>query len=102
VEVVITDGSPLYKNALQSYWRGVEHQRCIFHVIKEEKLSEQDQVDLALMLTIAPELDLFRCFNQQFYRLFEQDITKPCARYRRTRMVNHATYQATTFFWPKR
>ena len=35
VSVAITDGSPLYKDALQSYWRGVEHQLCIFHVIKE-------------------------------------------------------------------
>lgn len=35
VEVVITDGSPLYKNSLQSYWAEVEHQLCIFHVIKE-------------------------------------------------------------------
>jgi hypothetical protein len=35
VVVAITDGSPLYKDALQSYWRGVEHQLCIFHVIKE-------------------------------------------------------------------
>lgn len=162
VAVAITDGSPLYKDALQSYWRGVEHQLCIFHVIKEvnklildgvraiknglrrqgnkgrkkrrgrpskkaqqqrerrrgmskkeqatfiwehqylivrkeEELSEQDQADLALMFSIAPELELFRRFNQQFYRLFETDITKQCARYRRTRMVNHAAYQANTF-----
>jgi transposase-like protein len=34
-EVVITDGSPLYKDALQEIWRDVEHQLCIFHVIKE-------------------------------------------------------------------
>ena len=34
-EVVITDGSPLYKDALQEVWEGVEHQLCIFHVIKE-------------------------------------------------------------------
>lgn len=34
-EVVITDGSPLYKDALQEVWQGVEHQLCIFHVIKE-------------------------------------------------------------------
>jgi len=33
--VVITDGSPLYKDALQEIWRDVEHQLCIFHVIKE-------------------------------------------------------------------
>ncbi|PON09796.1 transposase, partial [Candidatus Entotheonella serta] len=36
VVVALTDGNPpLYKDALQSYWRGVEHQLCIFHVIKE-------------------------------------------------------------------
>ncbi|PON12652.1 hypothetical protein C2W62_38505, partial [Candidatus Entotheonella serta] len=64
---------------------------------KEEELSEQDQADLALMLTIAPEVALFRRFNQRFYRLFEKDITKQCARYRRTRMVNHAAYQANPF-----
>ena len=34
-DVVITDGSPLYKNSLQNYWKEVEHQLCIFHVIKE-------------------------------------------------------------------
>ena len=48
-------------------------------------------------VTIAPDLGLFRRFNQQFYRLFEKDITKQCARYRRTRMVNDAAYQANTF-----
>jgi hypothetical protein len=31
----ITDGSPLYKDSLQQYWADVEHQLCIFHVIKE-------------------------------------------------------------------
>src|SRR5262249_33172872 len=35
VEVVITDGSPLYKDSLQSYWADGEQQLCIFHVIKE-------------------------------------------------------------------
>ncbi len=49
------------------------------------------------MLNIAPDLALFRRFNQQFYRLFEKDITKQCARYRRTRMVNNAAYQANSF-----
>ena len=162
VEVVITDGSPLYKDSLQSYWADVEHQLCIFHVIKEvnklildgvraiknrlkrqgnkgrkkrrgrpskkaqqqrqrskgmskkeqatfvwdhqylivrkqEDLSEQDKQDLALMLTIAPDLKLFRQFNQQFYRLFERDISKACAHARRTRLVNHAPYQANAF-----
>jgi hypothetical protein len=160
VEVAITDGSPLYKDSLQSYWKGLEHQLCIFHVIKEvnklildgvraiknqikrqgnkgrkrrrgrpsqkaqrsrrqgmtkkeqatfiwehqylivrkeAELREQDRDDLALMITIAPELALFRRFNQQFYRLFEPGITKQCARYRRTRMVNTAEYQANAF-----
>ena len=162
VEVAITDGSPLYKDALQSYWRDIEHQLCIFHVIKEvnklilngvraiknglkrqgnkgrkkrpgrpskkaqhhrqrrqgmskkeqatfiwehqhlivrkeDEMTDQEQDDLTLMLTIAPDLGLFRRFNQQFYRLFEKDITKQCARYRRTRMVNDAAYQANTF-----
>src|SRR5215475_1486844 len=35
VQVAITDGSPLYKDSLQQYWADVEHQLCIFHVIKE-------------------------------------------------------------------
>jgi Transposase len=35
VQVAITDGSPLYKDALQSYWAGGEHQLCVFHVIKD-------------------------------------------------------------------
>jgi hypothetical protein len=162
VQVAITDGSPLYKDSLQSHWKGLEHQLCIFHVIKEvnklilngvraiknqikrqghkgrkkrrgrpsqkaqqqrqrrrgmskkeqatfiwehqylivrkaDELSEQDRDDLALLFTIAPELALFRRFNQQFYRLFEPGITKQCARYRRTRMVNTAEYQANSF-----
>jgi len=162
VEVVITDGSLLYKDSLQSYWADVEHQLCIFHVIKEvnklildgvraiknrlkrqgnkgrkkrrgrpskkaqqqrqrskgmgkkaqatfvwdhqylivrkqEDLSEQDKQDLALMLAIAPDLKLFRQFNQPFYRLFERDISKACAHSRRTRLVNHAPYQANAF-----
>ncbi len=162
VQVAITDGSPLYKDALQSYWKDLEHQLCIFHVIKEvnklildgvraiknqikrqgnkgrkqrrgrpskraqqqrqrrqgmtkkeqatflwehqylivrkdDELSDQDRDDLALMFQMAPELELFRRFNQQFYRLFTPDITKQCARSRRTRMVNNAEYQANSF-----
>jgi Transposase len=162
VQVAITDGSPLYKDALHSYWAGVEHQLCVFHVIKDvhklildgvraiknrikrqgnkgrkkrrgrpsktaqqqrqrrggmskkeqatfiwehqylivrkpDDLSAQDQENLALMLKIAPELTLFRHFNQQFYRLFEKGFTKQCARARRTRMVTHPLYQANAF-----
>jgi len=162
VQVAITDGSPLYKDALQSYWAGVEHQLCVFHVIKDvnklildgvraiknrvkrqgnkgrkkrrgrpskpaqqqrqrrggmskkeqatfiwehqylivrkpDDLSEQDKDNLALMLQIAPDLTLFRHFNQQFYRLFEKGITKQCARARRTRMVTHPLSQANAF-----
>ena len=33
--VVITDGSPLYKDALQERWTDVEHQLCLFHVFKD-------------------------------------------------------------------
>jgi transposase-like protein len=161
-QVVITDGSPLYKDALQRYWAEVEHQLCVFHVIKDvnkllldgvraiknrlkrqgnkgrkkrrgrptkkaqqqrqhrsgmskkeqatfiwehqylivrkqEDFSEQDKQDLALMWTIAPELKVFRQFNQQFYRLFEKGLTKPCARSRRARMVSNPLYQANAF-----
>ena len=49
------------------------------------------------MFTIAPELKEFRQFNQQFYRLFEKDITKQSARNRRTRMINKSAYQANRF-----
>lgn len=34
-EVAITDGSPLYKDALKEQWNGIWHQLCVFHVIKE-------------------------------------------------------------------
>ena len=160
--MAIPDGSPLYKDALPSYWAGVEHQLCVLHVIKDvnklildgvraiknrikrqgntgrkkrrgrpsqtaqqqrprrggmsqkaqapfiwehpylmvrtpDDLSEQDQENLALMVKIAPELILFRPFNQQFYRLFEKGITKQWARARRTRMVTHPLYQANAF-----
>lgn len=162
VQVAITDGSPLYKDSLQRYWADIEHQLCIFHVIKEvnklildgvraiknrlkrqgnkgrkkrrgrpsqkaqkqrqyrqgmskkeqatfiwdhqylivrkqDDLSEQEKADLALMLQIAPDLKLFRQFNQQFYRLFERGLSKPCARSRRRRLVNQASYQANAF-----
>ena len=160
-EVVITDGSPLYKDSLQHYWAEVEHQLWVFHVIKEvnklildgvraiknrlkrqgnkgrkkrrgrpsknaqkqrqrqglskkeqatfigehqylivrkpANLTEQDKQDLALMVTIAPDLKLLRQFNQQFYRRFERGITKQCARSRRTRLVNNPLYQANAF-----
>lgn len=33
--VVITDGSPLYKSSLQDHWADIEHQLCIFHVIRD-------------------------------------------------------------------
>ena len=161
VKVAITDGSPLYKDSLQSYWGDVQHQLCLFHVIKEvnklildgvraiknrikrqgnkgrkkrpgrpskkalqqrqrkgmtkkeqaafiwehqylivrkqAELSEQEKEDLAKMFEIAPELKVFRQFNHQFYRLFEKGITKQCARYRRTRMVNNQDYQDNEF-----
>lgn len=32
--VAITDGSPLYKSSLREHWQGLEHQLCIFHVLK--------------------------------------------------------------------
>jgi hypothetical protein len=162
VRVAISDGSPLYKDSLQSHWLGLEHQLCVFHVIKEvnklilegvraiknrlrrqgnkgrkrgagrpsqrilrqrqrrqgmskhdqatfiwehqylivrkeDELTDEDREDLALMLAIAPELALFRRFNQQFYRLFEKDLSRPQARYRRTRLINYPDYQANPF-----
>jgi hypothetical protein len=162
VLVAITDGSPLYKDSLQSYWADLEHQLCIFHVIKEvnklildgvravknglrrqgnkgrkkrlgrpgkkaqqqrqrrkglskkeqatfiwehqylivrkeAELTDKEKEDLTLMLLIAPELELFRRFNQQFYRLFEKGISQQQARYRRTRLVNNAAYQDNHF-----
>ena len=72
-----------------------EHQYLI--VRKPDDLSGQDKENLALLFQIAPELKLFRQFNQQFYRLFEKGITKQCARSRRTRIVNQASYQANAF-----
>jgi|TARA_Y100000310_G_C20606798_1_gene775907 hypothetical protein len=162
VAVAITDGSPLYKDSLQSHWADIEHQLCIFHVIKEvnkvildgvravknrlqrqgnkgrkrkpgrpttqaqkqrhrrqgmtkkeqatfiwdhqylivrkqDELTDEEKVDLALMIAIAPELASFRRFNQQFYALFNKDITPQQARYRRTRMVNNTDYQTNPF-----
>lgn len=32
--VAITDGSPLYKASLREHWQGLEHQLCIFHILK--------------------------------------------------------------------
>ncbi len=162
VVVAITDGSPLYKDSLQTWWKDIQHQLCIFHVIKEvnklilngvrdiknrikrqgnkgrkrgrgrptkkaqqqrqaqkgmtkkeqaafiwehqylivkkhQDLTDQDEQDLKLMFEIAPELKLFRQFNHQFYRLFQQGITKQQARYRRTQMINNQDYLDNTF-----
>lgn len=162
VQVAITDGSPLYKDSLQSYWIDLEHQLCVFHVIKEvnklildgvralknqlrrqgnkgrkrkggrptekvrqqrarrkgmtkkeqaifiwehqylivrkqEELSDEEIADLALLFEMAPELEDFRRFNQQFYALFDKTITQQQARYRRTRLVNNPVYQANPF-----
>ena len=159
VVVAISDGSPLYKDSLQSHWADIEHQLCVFHVIKEvnklildgvraaknslrrqgnkgrkkrpgrpckrlqqqrqrrqgmskkeqatfiwehqylivrkeEELSEEDRDDLARLFALAPQLEVFRRFNQQFYRLFEKGITQQQARYRRTRLVNNPDYLA--------
>lgn len=33
--VAITDGSILYKESLRERWKGLEHQLCIFHVLKD-------------------------------------------------------------------
>ena len=162
VLVAITDGSPLYKDSLQSHWADLVHQLCIFHVIKEvnklildgvraiknglrrqgnkgrkkrpgrpgkraqqqrqrrqglskkeqaaflwehqylivrkeAELTDEEKEDLTLMLLIAPELELIRRFNQQFYQLFEKGITQQAARYRRTRLVNNHAYQDNPF-----
>ena len=162
VRVAITDGSALYKDSLQSYWRDIDHQLCLFHVIKEvnkvildgvraiknslkrqgnkgrkrhpgrpsnkvqkqrqqkkemsrkaqatflwehqylivrkqEEMTDQDKDDLATMFAIAPQLELFRRFNAQFYRLFEKGISQQMARCRRTRLVNNPEYQANPF-----
>lgn len=162
VQVAITDGSPLYKDSLQSYWVNLEHQLCVFHVIKEvnklildgvrslknrirrqgnkgrkrnkgrptekarqqrarrkgmakkeqatfiwdhqylivrkeDELTDEEKEQLALLFQIAPELETFRRFNQQFYALFDKEITQQQARYRRTRMVNNLEYQAHPF-----
>ncbi len=73
-----------------------EHQYLI--VRKQHELSKQDKKDLALMLKIAPELTVFRKFNQQFYRLFEKGISKQCARLRRTRLVTMRRIKPTRFW----
>lgn len=161
-QVIITEGSPLYKDALQRYWAEVEPPLCGFHGIKDvnklilegvraiknrskrqgnkgrkqrrgrpskqaqqqrqrraglskkqqarfiwepqylivrqpDDLSAQAKENLALLWQIAPELKLFRQFNQQFDGLFEKGITKPCARSRRTRIGHQASYQANAF-----
>ena len=66
-------------------------------VRKQEELTDEEQAQLALLFQIAPELEDFRLFNQQFYALFDKSITQQQARYRRTRMVNKPQYQAHPF-----
>ncbi|MGC9385220.1 MAG: transposase [Kosmotogaceae bacterium] len=156
-EVVITDGSPLYKDALNKHWKDVEHQLCIFHIIKDvnkiildavrsiknkisrfgnrgrkrkrgrprnnrkkkcndkkknlkqqakfiwqnqhlivkkkENLTKEDKKKLKEMFEIAPQLKLLRKFNRQFYKLFEQGISKKKAYRRWMRMMQNENYQ---------
>ena len=33
--VVVTDGSNLYPGVLEELWPDADHQRCVFHVIKD-------------------------------------------------------------------
>ncbi len=66
-------------------------------VKKQENLTEQDHQDLAMMFEIAPQLKLLRQFNHQFYRLFEEGITKQQARYRHTQMINNRDYLDNPF-----
>lgn len=158
-EVAITDGSSLYKEALKEHWKGIAHQLCIFHVIKEvnkvildgvrevknhlkrlserdrkhcrgrpckgdwwrfrrgrirkgqakfiwenqhlivkksKKLSDKDKQALESMFEIAPQLKIFRAFNEQFYSLFERGITKEEARQRWEEVVNNRDYQSNS------
>ena len=43
-EVVITDGSLLYKESLTARWREVAHQLCIFHVLQDANRAILDAV----------------------------------------------------------
>jgi hypothetical protein len=43
-EVVITDGSLLYKESLTARWREVAHQLCIFHVLRDANRAILDAV----------------------------------------------------------
>lgn len=46
----------------------------------QEDMSEQEIEDLDSLLEMAPELEVFRKFNRQFYGLFQKDIfNKPPA-----------------------
>jgi len=157
-EVIVTDGSPLYKDALQEVWQDVEHQLCIFHVIKdvnklilnglraiknaikkqgnkgrkkkrgrkkknyqkskkmtrkeeasflwehqylivrkEDSLTDEDRVNLKMMIQIAPEIAVLRRFIRDFYKLFEKDIDKSLARKRRSWMLRNKKYQNNPF-----
>jgi len=54
-EVVITDGSPLYKEALFEYFETCEHQLCIFHVLRdlnEEILREFRKIARQLQVNV--------------------------------------------------
>jgi hypothetical protein len=68
-----------------------ENQHLI--VKKSEKLSGEDKQAIESMFEIAPELKVFRAFNEQFYSLFERGITKEEARQRWEGVVNNRDYQ---------
>jgi sulfur relay (sulfurtransferase) DsrC/TusE family protein len=68
-----------------------ENQHLI--VKKSEKLSVEDKEALESMFEMAPELKVFRAFNEQFYSLFEKGIAKEEARRRWEGVVNNRDYQ---------
>ena len=63
-------------------------------MIVRKELSDEEQTILDEMIAIAPEIEILRRFNRDFYRLLAKGITKQQARYRHTRMINNADYRA--------
>ena len=60
-------------------------------------MSEQAIEDLDSLLEMAPELEVFRKLNRQFYGLFQKDISQQAARNRSPQMLNHLDYQNNSF-----
>jgi len=62
-------------------------------VKRQEKLTEQERADLAVMFGYLPELRTLWQFSQETYKLWQNEQSRKVARWRWSRLKNNAGYQ---------